>query len=176
MAISVTTRSGKGAELTRTELDNNFTNLARSATESAEGNIEIATQAEVTALSDTSKAIVPGYLTEAVEAIISSSSSSLIPFAACSFNSSGTILQSSGITSVSKGGTGTYTVTFDTIRSSANYIISFGAGLPTSDTALSVRWDNKTTTGFTIYTRSCTGGSSRELKDTPVDFSVIDLG
>ena len=62
MAIPVTTRAGKGSPLTHTEMDTNLTSLARSATESQEGNIEIANQAEVNALNDSVKAVPPAYL------------------------------------------------------------------------------------------------------------------
>ena len=70
MAITVTTRAVKGSALSFTEMDDNFNDLAVSSTESAEGNIEIATQAEHTALTDVVKACVPGYLTTPVNALI----------------------------------------------------------------------------------------------------------
>lgn len=77
MSIPITTRSGKGAPLTQTEMDTNLTNLARSATESQEGSIEIATQAEVDALADATKAIPPAYLSSAVLSVISSATGGL---------------------------------------------------------------------------------------------------
>jgi len=68
MAISVTTRSGKGSPLTPSEMDTNLTNLARSATTTQEGNVELATSAETSALSDLTRAVVPGYLPDGIEA------------------------------------------------------------------------------------------------------------
>ena len=77
MAIPVTTRSGKGSPLTQAEMDTNLTNLARSATELAEGNIEIATQDEVNTGTDLTKAIPPAYLQGGIETYIGTLSSSL---------------------------------------------------------------------------------------------------
>lgn len=76
MAISVTTRTGKGSPLSTAEMDTNLTNLAVSATESAEGNIEIATQAETEALTDATKAVVPAYLGAGIDAYTDSLSNS----------------------------------------------------------------------------------------------------
>lgn len=67
MAIPVTTRSGKGAPLTQNEMDTNLTNLARDATETQQGNIEIATTAETTAGTETDKAVVPSGLQAALD-------------------------------------------------------------------------------------------------------------
>lgn len=77
MAIPVTLRSQKGSELTIAEGDNNFSNLARSATEALEGNIQIATQAEVNGLTNDTKAIVPATLEETVTNIINDNLTSL---------------------------------------------------------------------------------------------------
>ena len=62
MAITVTTRGGKGSALTPQEMDTNLTNLARSASTSQEGNIEIATQAEVNAGTDSTRCVTPSTL------------------------------------------------------------------------------------------------------------------
>lgn len=59
MAIPVTTRSGKGSPLTQGEMDTNLINLSRSATESAEGNIEISTQDEVDEGTDDTTSVSP---------------------------------------------------------------------------------------------------------------------
>lgn len=68
MAITVTTRAGKGSPLTNTEMDTNLTNLARSATTTQEGNIEIATTAEVTTGTDTTRAVTPAGVAAAIAA------------------------------------------------------------------------------------------------------------
>ena len=73
MTIDVTTRSVKGSPLTFTEMDTNFDNLSVSSSEAAEGNIEIADQAETDALSDALKAVVPAYLEQTTENIITAS-------------------------------------------------------------------------------------------------------
>lgn len=59
MAIPVTTRTGKGALLTQTEMDNNFTNLARSATTTVEGNTRLATSGETAAGTSQTVATTP---------------------------------------------------------------------------------------------------------------------
>ena len=41
MTIPVTTRGGKGFPLTETEMDDNFTDLARNATTSVQGNVQL---------------------------------------------------------------------------------------------------------------------------------------
>lgn len=70
MTIPVTTRSGKGSALTFNDGDTNLDNLARDATDTQQGNIEIATQAEHTALSSTTQACVPGRITTPVNNLI----------------------------------------------------------------------------------------------------------
>lgn len=59
MTIPVTTRTGKGSPLSTSEMDTNLTNLARNATETQQGNIEIATQAEVDNGTDDTLAVTP---------------------------------------------------------------------------------------------------------------------
>ena len=70
MAISVTTRISKGSPLTYLEADTNFDNLAVSATDAAEGNIRLATQAEANSRTDATTAISPGTLNGAVDAYL----------------------------------------------------------------------------------------------------------
>jgi len=70
MTIPVTTRAGKGSALSFTEGDDNFTNLARNAAQGVQGNIEIATQVQHTALTDITVACVPGFLTEPIQDLI----------------------------------------------------------------------------------------------------------
>tara|TARA_R110000772_G_scaffold268714_2_gene397863 strand:+ start:324 stop:821 length:498 start_codon:yes stop_codon:yes gene_type:complete len=79
MSIPVTTRAAAGQALTHTQMDTNWTNVARSATTGAEGNIEIATNAETIAFSSAVKAVVPAYLDNAVaQANSNASTKSLI--------------------------------------------------------------------------------------------------
>jgi hypothetical protein len=62
MAIPVTTRSGKGSALTQNEMDTNLTNLARDATETQQGNVELATNAETATGTATDLAVHPAGL------------------------------------------------------------------------------------------------------------------
>lgn len=62
MTIPVTTRGGKGSELTQSEMDTNLTNLARDASTTQQGNTRYATQAEVDAGSAVSAAVTPDKL------------------------------------------------------------------------------------------------------------------
>jgi len=62
MPINVTTRGAKGSELTHAEMDTNFTSLGRDATLGAVGNIQLASQAEVDAGTNSTKAVTPATL------------------------------------------------------------------------------------------------------------------
>lgn len=70
MAISVTTRGGKGSPLTNSEMDTNLTNLGRQATELLSGNVQLATQAEVDAGTDTEKAVTSNTISDRVNALL----------------------------------------------------------------------------------------------------------
>ena len=70
MAISVSTRAAKGSPLSYIELDDNFNDLAVSATNTNEGNTRLATQGEADGLTDITTAISPGVLTSPVNALI----------------------------------------------------------------------------------------------------------
>lgn len=62
MAITVTTRSGKGTPLTQSEMDTNLNNLARSATTTQEGNVRLATDGETSTGTSNSIAVTPAGL------------------------------------------------------------------------------------------------------------------
>ncbi len=72
MAITVTTRSGKGSPLTQTEMDTNLTSLARAATTDQAGNVELATVAETVAGTATNLAVTPEGVSEAITETTSS--------------------------------------------------------------------------------------------------------
>lgn len=70
MALNPLTRASKGSALSHAEMDSNLTLLAQDSTDSQQGNIEIATQAEANSLTSTSLALTPGRLTNPVLQII----------------------------------------------------------------------------------------------------------
>ena len=73
MTLAVTTRAGNGnVALSHTQMDDNLELLAQDATTGQQGNIEIATQAEVNALADPNRAITPSSLDQTVKNIINS--------------------------------------------------------------------------------------------------------
>ena len=70
MTITVQTRAIKGSPLTFNEMDSNFTSLGRDGTQTQQGNVEVANQAETEALTDVSKAVCPEHLEAGVTAAL----------------------------------------------------------------------------------------------------------
>lgn len=69
MTIPVTTRGGKGSALTQSEADTNFTNLARDASTTVQGNTRLATLAEHAAGTSQALAATPAGVAQQVATI-----------------------------------------------------------------------------------------------------------
>lgn len=124
-----------------------------SATTSAEGVVELATNAEVTTGTDTSR----------VPPVSSMVYHQGVGKGWVNFNGTGTlaIRDSYNVSSVTDNGTGDYTINWSTSFANANYAVAFGCGSPSTDSvqnylssqaAGSIRFD---TTSFTPINTDC---------------------
>ena len=101
-----------------------FNAIKQIATETATGVVELATNAEVTAGTDTARAVTPAGLRAGMNAIGSA------PVYACrawvNFNGTGTVaIRASGnVSSITDNGIGNYTVNFTTAMPDANYCVT----------------------------------------------------
>ena len=141
--------------------------LPTSASATTQGLIEIATQTEVNAGTDNTRAIVPNTLLEGMKTHLSATGSA--PIYACrawvNFNGTGTvaIISSRNVSSVTDNGVGDYTINFTTAMPDANYAIAFG-GVELADgtpVVASLRMTGttpilKTVSAFRVSTRSST--------------------
>ena len=139
--------------------------LPTPASETTQGLIEIATQTEVNAGTDSTRAIVPNTLLGGMRTHLNASGTA--PIYACrawvNFNGTGTvaIISSRNVSSVTDNGVGDYTINFTTAMPDANYAIAFG-GVEASDgtpivTLLRMTGATpilKTTSAFRVSTRS----------------------
>jgi hypothetical protein len=167
---------------------NAFTNLKQEASETATGVVELATTAEATTGTDTSRAVTPAGLKAHVDARSAAASdqetatsTSLFvtpgiqhrhPSAAKAYvqfdSGTGTILGSStNVSSVTRNGAGDYTINFTNAFSSANYtVIGTLANINASTKFILVRSDFRTTTSCRIYINASNG--------TPTDSDWVD--
>ena len=151
--------------------------LPASASATTQGLIEIATQTEVNAGTDSTRAIVPNTLLEGMKTHLSATGSA--PIYACrawvNFNGTGTvaIISSRNVSSVTDNGTGDYTVNFITALSDVNYALSgicannasFGA--VTLQVAVNGVTRLKTTSSIRVATRH-DQGSSTDVDDVSI--------
>jgi hypothetical protein len=120
-----------------------FTNLKQNATDTATGVVELATNAEAAAGTDTTRAITPSTLFGGLNA------TGTAPIYACrawvNFNGTGTVaIRGSGnVSSITDNNTGDYTVNFTTAMPDANYSISVSS-------------DNLTNAAVISFVRSAT--------------------
>jgi len=151
--------------------------LPTSASTTTQGLIEIATQTEVNAGTDSTRAIVPNTLLEGMKTHLNATGSA--PIYACrawvNFNGTGTvaIISSRNVSSVTDNGTGDYTVNFITALSDVNYALSgicannasFGA--VTLQVAVNGVTRLKTTSSVRVATRH-DQGSSTDVDDVSI--------
>jgi len=92
-----------------------------------------------------------------------------------SVTSTGSILASGNIASVTNTGTGLYTVTFTTAVATADYALSLTTERisTTSGVAYQAEFSNKSTTGFNVRTIERSGTGDRVIKSWGFDFMVI---
>ena len=115
--------------------------LPVSASATTQGLIEIATQTEVNAGTDSTRAIVPNTLLGGIRTHLNASGTT--PLYACrawvNFNGTGTVaIQASGnVSSVTDNGVGDYTVNFAVAMPHVNYGVNFGNTEATDGTPLS---------------------------------------
>lgn len=156
MTIPVTTRGGKGAPLTQSEMDTNLTNLARDSSTTQQGNTRYATPAEIDAGIVNNAAVTPDVL------------AGLLNLADKSIGANGYIKLQNGL--IIQWGTGAgFTLGAGTVDSGFTYPIAFPTAVfvtvPTfiavnsGDLSLSVL--SQTTSGFTL--RSNNAGSSQSV-------------
>lgn len=167
-ALSTVTTQRGAANGIATLDDNTRVPVAQlpSATTTAQGVVELATQTEVNAGTDNTRAIVPNTLLGGMKTHLSAAGSA--PIYACrawvNFNGvNNTIVGSGNVSSITDNGTGDYTINFTTAMQDANYAISGNAtqnsgSLSSSANTLSLKnatngvLANKSTTSFTIVT------------------------
>ena len=141
--------------------------LPASASETTQGLIEIATQTEVNAGTDNTRAIVPNTLLEGMKTHLNATGAA--PIYACrawvNFNGTGTVaIRGSGnVSSVTDNGVGDYTINFTTALPDANYsfsgfctlqastsaagVVTFGNDFTMSSSSLRIKTANTTTGG-----------------------------
>lgn len=147
--------------------------LPVSASQATAGLIEIATQTEVNAGTDSTRAIVPNTLLGGMRTHLNASGTA--PIYACrawvNFNGTGTVaIRASGnVSSIADNGTGDYTVNFTTAMPDADYAWDGtvqGDATGFSRSAFSNTADVNTTTSFKVKTGYSSAGSSA-LQDFP---------
>lgn len=135
-----------------------LTNLT-SASETVQGIIELATQAEVDAGTDTTRAVTPATLAAAAISVK----------AWVNFNGTGTVAinDSEQVTSITDLGVGTYTVNLTVTQPNANFAVS--ATRPLINSTGGAYADTYTTTSFAFH--SVSGGAVED--STPLSAIVI---
>lgn len=161
-----TLRVHDGATVGGTELVK-ASQLPTSASTTTQGLIEIATQTEVNAGTDSTKAIVPNTLLGGMKTHLNAQGTA--PIYACrawvNFNGTGTVaIRASGnVSSITDNGVGDYTINFTTGMPDANYsfsgfctlqastsaagIVTFGNDFTMSSSSLRIKTANTTTGG-----------------------------
>ena len=151
--------------------------LPASASQTTAGLIEIATQTEVNAGTDSTRAIVPNTLLGGMRTHLNASGTA--PMYACrawvNFNGTGTVaIRASGnVSSITDNGVGDYTVNFTSALSDVNYALSgicannasFGA--VTLQVAVNGVTGLKTTSSIRVATRQ-DQGSSTDVDDVSI--------
>ena len=144
--------------------------LPTSASETTQGLIEIATQTEVNAGTDSTRAIVPNTLLGGMRTHLNASGTA--PIYACrawvNFNGTGTVaIRASGnVSSITDNGVGDYTVNFTTAMPDDNYALSgicaniSGFGAVKLQVAVSGVTRLKTTSSIRVATKQDQGGST----------------
>ena len=147
--------------------------LPVSASATTQGLIEIATQTEVNAGTDSTRAIVPNTLLGGMRTHLNASGTA--PLYACrawvNFNGTGTvaIMASGNVSSITDNGVGNYTVNLITAMPDANYVWNGtvqGDATGNARSAFSDTADVNTTTSFKVKTGYSSSGSSA-LQDFP---------
>lgn len=132
-----------------------FDNLKQAATDSYSGVVELATQAEVDAGTDTTRAVTPATLS----AFSGSSVKALVNFD----GADGTINHSYNVASVVRDSTGHYTITFTNAMSTRYYLIT--GSVITFDSSVQYGVRGKTfatqlTTSVEVITQASSGSST----------------
>lgn len=147
-----------------------------SATTTAQGVVELATQTEVNTGTDSTRAIVPNTLLGGMKTHLSASGAA--PIYACrawvNFNGTGTVaIRASGnVSSITDNGTGSYTVNFTTAMPDTNYSV---VGMSRTDGSLSYvtlpSAGVKTTSAVDLRAASPSSGSNGDSSE--VNISVF---
>ncbi len=128
-----TAATGAIEELTAAQLSA----FASAATDTAQGAIELATNAEVVTGTDTTRAVTPASMKAGLGATGTAPIFALRAW--INFNGTGTVaVKGSGNATLTDNGTGDYTVTFTTAMPDANYSVTFGLGSDTTSSACAV--------------------------------------
>jgi hypothetical protein len=148
------------------------TELLSAASETVSGRVELADATEAAAGTDTTRALSPARLRDALAA------SGSAPMYACrawvNFNGTGTVAirASRNVSSITDNGTGDYTVNFTTAMPDANYSFNVTGG-PASIASGNQTWmsqnatTNPTTTSFRILSQSMGAGGSTYTNTDP---------
>ena len=147
--------------------------LPASASATTQGLIEIATQTEVNAGTDSTRAIVPNTLLGGMRTHLNASGTA--PMYACRawvcFNGeSATITPLAGgnVQSIVDNGTGNYTINFINPMVDANYLVMGAADRDSTSTGAFVTIDTMSTSSVTILSRVGNGGNT--------DSSFVSVG
>ena len=146
--------------------------LPTSASATTQGLIEIATQAEVNAGTDNTRAIVPNTLLEGMKTHLSATGSA--PIYACrawvNFNGTGTVATraNGNVSSITDNGTGDYTINFINPMPDNNYAVSYSASYAGSGGQLAVRLLNLSTNSVNVRQTEVTGLNTYSPSDAEI--------